>query len=292
VGSNQNNSNEELNDIPANEQNELLASTPQPSSLENTSANASGTTLQPQPPLMEVHSHTHTPGRKWTHYFWEFFMLFLAVFCGFLAENFREHYVERERATQYAGLLVADMEADIAFFNKENIRLLKLEPKFDSLINLLILPSIVSDSQILKKMLRINYVSDAKVNSATYNQMKASGSLRYINNLELTTGLQEYYEIDLPHAIKMSQSTLDLFNTYIKSFFIDHLRTQDMDADNDTMKNWNPIIIDRNRHIDQRLANIVDMAKVQLRLSRNFYEEANKKANELVLLIKKENHLK
>ena len=36
---------------------------------------------------MEVHAHTHTPpasggtGRKkWTHYFWEFLMLFLAVF--------------------------------------------------------------------------------------------------------------------------------------------------------------------------------------------------------------------
>ena len=36
---------------------------------------------------MEVHSHTHSPRKKWTHYFWEFLMLFLAVFCGFLAEN-------------------------------------------------------------------------------------------------------------------------------------------------------------------------------------------------------------
>ncbi len=30
---------------------------------------------------MEVHAHTHSPRRKWTHYFWEFLMLFLAVFC-------------------------------------------------------------------------------------------------------------------------------------------------------------------------------------------------------------------
>ena len=29
---------------------------------------------------MEVHAHSHTPGKKWTHYFWEFLMLFLAVF--------------------------------------------------------------------------------------------------------------------------------------------------------------------------------------------------------------------
>ncbi len=41
---------------------------------------------------MEVHAHTHTARKKWTHYFWEFLMLFLAVFCGFLAENQREHF--------------------------------------------------------------------------------------------------------------------------------------------------------------------------------------------------------
>ncbi|MBK9661472.1 MAG: hypothetical protein IPO68_16495 [Chitinophagaceae bacterium] len=43
---------------------------------------------------MEVHHHAHTARKKWTHYFWEFLMLFLAVFCGFLAENQREHYVK------------------------------------------------------------------------------------------------------------------------------------------------------------------------------------------------------
>ena len=34
---------------------------------------------------MEVHHHAHpTHGKKnWKSYFWEFLMLFLAVFCGF-----------------------------------------------------------------------------------------------------------------------------------------------------------------------------------------------------------------
>jgi hypothetical protein len=34
---------------------------------------------------MEVHAHARTARKKWTHYFWEFLMLFFAVFCGFLA---------------------------------------------------------------------------------------------------------------------------------------------------------------------------------------------------------------
>jgi hypothetical protein len=46
---------------------------------------------------MEVHHHAHTARKKWTHYFWEFFMLFLAVTAGFLVENQREHFIEHKR---------------------------------------------------------------------------------------------------------------------------------------------------------------------------------------------------
>src|SRR6476646_5129465 len=64
---------------------------------------------------MEVHHHSNHQGtKKWTHYIWEFLMLFLAVFCGFLAENLREHQVEAERAKQYAALLSEDVKADTA----------------------------------------------------------------------------------------------------------------------------------------------------------------------------------
>src|SRR5687767_2995927 len=44
---------------------------------------------------MEVHHHSHPHGHKnWRTYAWEFAMLFLAVFCGFLAEYFLEHRIE------------------------------------------------------------------------------------------------------------------------------------------------------------------------------------------------------
>ena len=63
---------------------------------------------------METHAHHlhHAPGKKIFHYFYEFLMLFLAVFCGFLAENFREHYVERERAEQYIFSFYQDLKSD------------------------------------------------------------------------------------------------------------------------------------------------------------------------------------
>jgi hypothetical protein len=66
---------------------------------------------------MEVHAHTHTPRKKWSHYFWEFLMLFLAVFCGFLAENYRETIINKEKAHHYIQNMVADLKADTADVN-------------------------------------------------------------------------------------------------------------------------------------------------------------------------------
>ena len=64
---------------------------------------------------MEVHAHTHPSAssghrKKWTHYFWEFLMLFLAVFCGFLAENQREHIIEHQRELQFMKSLLIDLK--------------------------------------------------------------------------------------------------------------------------------------------------------------------------------------
>ena len=66
---------------------------------------------------MEVHHHAHTSRKKWTHYFWEFLMLFLAVFCGFLAENYRETIVNKEKAHHYIQNMVADLKEDTADLN-------------------------------------------------------------------------------------------------------------------------------------------------------------------------------
>ena len=66
---------------------------------------------------MEVHAHSHTERKKWTHYFWEFLMLFLAVFCGFLAEYKLEQTIERHREKEYMQLMVEDLKKDTANIN-------------------------------------------------------------------------------------------------------------------------------------------------------------------------------
>src|SRR5215510_13470651 len=77
---------------------------------------------------MEVHAHTHTERKKFKHYLWEFLMLFLAVFAGFLAENQREHYVEHRWAKQFAQTLYDDIKHDTGAINFK-----KWEVEFTSL---------------------------------------------------------------------------------------------------------------------------------------------------------------
>src|SRR5688572_32201721 len=67
---------------------------------------------------MEIHSHFHTPRKKWIHYFWEFLMLFLAVFCGFLAEYQLEHKIEKDRSKQYIRSFYDDLHVNLGSFSR------------------------------------------------------------------------------------------------------------------------------------------------------------------------------
>jgi len=71
---------------------------------------------------MEVHHHAHNPAephhkKNWKSYFWEFLMLFLAVFCGFLAEYQLEHKIEKDRELQFIKSLTTDLQDDIISLN-------------------------------------------------------------------------------------------------------------------------------------------------------------------------------
>ena len=68
---------------------------------------------------MEVHhSHHATHKKKWTEYLLEFFMLFLAVFLGFLVENFREHQVEKYRTKKHMHTMVENLKYDTTRYGR------------------------------------------------------------------------------------------------------------------------------------------------------------------------------
>ena len=66
---------------------------------------------------MEVHHHPHTERKRFKHYLWEFLMLFLAVFCGFLAEYQLENKIEKDKAKQFIVSFYEDLNADTIKIN-------------------------------------------------------------------------------------------------------------------------------------------------------------------------------
>ena len=64
-------------------------------------------------------------------------MLFLAVFCGFLAEYQLEHKIEKDRERQYVRSLLSDLRSDTSqLTGLINFRLGKMKT-FDTILHLL-----------------------------------------------------------------------------------------------------------------------------------------------------------
>jgi len=142
---------------------------------------------------MEVHKHPHhvTHKKKWTEYLPEFLMLFLAVFLGFLAENFREHQVEKERGKQYILALINDLRLDISWLDTVNKSATQRIQNLDSAI-----VSIVSNNQIPVSVYKRLQSSTVQVmffpNDGTLAQLKSSGGLRLIANRRTVDSIEQY----------------------------------------------------------------------------------------------------
>ncbi|TMI65184.1 MAG: hypothetical protein E6H07_04480 [Bacteroidetes bacterium] len=145
---------------------------------------------------MEVHAHTHTPRKRWRHYLWEFLMLFLAVFCGFLAEYQLEHKIEKDRELQYIKSLYEDLRENDKMFSQELIKQRKRITIMDSMINMLNYPgSICGKEGLLYYFARMSpRLQTLTVNNRTFEQLKNSGNFRLIRKIETSNQIMAYYE--------------------------------------------------------------------------------------------------
>src|SRR5574338_330570 len=126
---------------------------------------------------MEVHHHPHPEGKRLKHYLFEFFMLFLAVFCGFLAENLREHYVENIRAKEFAKSLYDDFKADTAAIQRTRDEKTWILAKYDSALHILKSSNIAPNNEFLYYVERYLFFNDVFTSQdVTYQQLKNSGS--------------------------------------------------------------------------------------------------------------------
>jgi len=167
---------------------------------------------------MEVHHHAHTERKKWTHYFWEFLMLFLAVTLGFFVENRREHYVEKQRAKEFAKSMVADLISDTSGINDLVFLYDSLSRNTDSFLLLISSGNIQSVPGG-----KIYYYGDAAntgmrmaFHAATIEQLKSSGSLRYFPQ-PLRDRVSKYDQV--VQNFNLRQNNEPILNIETKKYF-------------------------------------------------------------------------
>jgi hypothetical protein len=166
---------------------------------------------------MEVHHHSGKHEKKnWTSYLGEFFMLFLAVFCGFIAENLREGYVERERAHEYMISMVGDLQKDTVQLQEYINENRKMTDGIDSLLFYLKAPGLDAAKKVY---INSRYVSTAVLfesENSTITQLKNAGGLRLIKDTACVNAIADYDQFN-EHVKKQGtayyNSMMELLNT-------------------------------------------------------------------------------
>jgi hypothetical protein len=141
---------------------------------------------------MEVHAHSHTERKKWTHYLWEFLMLFLAVFCGFLAEYQLEHTIEKQKGADYIKSMIEDLQNDTAKLNKVTGSLSKINNSIDTIILYYNDIGASTNPLLLRNLRAINGFPTFFYSDRTIQQLKNSGGMRLIKDKKAADGIMDY----------------------------------------------------------------------------------------------------
>ena len=224
-------------------------------------------------------------------------MLFLAVFCGFLAENLREHSVEIQREKQYMRSMIKDLEQDDINIQKSIADETRTIQIADSLIEMFHNNNYKNKTGLIYYSARdfatlpnMFYMTDG-----TLMQLKNSGGLRLIRKQQVVDSLQEYYnkyqwyktgqelenaQIDQYRSSMMQIFDVQVFNSMVKSY-----PEIIMPEGNPSLLSTNPSLINEflmRAHFCKRnkLANRIGLINLKGKVTR------------LIMQIKNEYHLK
>ena len=143
---------------------------------------------------MEVHHHPHVEKKRFKEYLLEGLMIFVAVSMGFIAENVREHFTDKERELKYVEAFVNDLKsdtADISITLKANFRKSRF---LDSLLLLsklnLNLPDV--SNSFTDYFFRGTSMAIHRPANSAMTQLKNTGSLRLISHKHVIDSILKY----------------------------------------------------------------------------------------------------
>ncbi len=244
---------------------------------------------------MEVHHHSHSSRRKWTHYFWEFLMLFLAVFCGFLAEYQLEHKIERDREKKFIQTFIEDLKVDTAAINANLLFQKRKRNQLDSLIYLLGEQKIKGHENELYYLGRI-LVRTSRFQSSdrTITQLKYSGSLRLIRKENAADSIIAYQKlvdyilqnIDDERIERRAADPLlaKIFNPFVLDKMLDEFNNINKPINNPPLRSYDP-------SLQQDLAFILNQLKGSNIIISTRLKLLYEKAKNTIEFLKKEYRL-
>ena len=224
-------------------------------------------------------------------------MLFLAVFCGFLAENIREHKVEKKREKQFIQSLVNDIQADI---DQLEILINKRDQKqvaVDSTIKLLNSPH----QQIQGSSLYYNAIHTARradvafvPNDGTFLQLKNAGGLRLIGNRRVVDSIMNY-DIAVRNLVthgESEQSLVDNYRVVSSRIFDPSVFDSMLDQNNvSTRPGGNPQLLIHDKAAMVDLLGSLYYLKVINKSLRRDFTKLKLQATSVIKTIKEEYHL-
>lgn len=222
-------------------------------------------------------------------------MLFLAVFCGFLAENFREQSVERHREKQFIQSYIEDLKTDTASIRKVfDFRTEKMK-RMDSLMNMLEMQTIKGHEKELyyfgRTLIRtLRFLS----NDRTITQLKNSGALRLIRNEQAADSMISYQQLVETIMTNQEDDRIErravdpILSRMFNPFVFDKMVSLDgvsRPADDPPLRSYDPAI-------QQDLAYYIHQLKGSSFIIERRLEQLNDKAKNLISFLMKEYHLK
>lgn len=134
--------------------------------------------------------------QKTGNHLFEFFMLFLAVFCGFMAENLREQLSESQREKIFIKSIVEDIKSDTLESNAILSSLKTRRIGIDNVMTELQSPEVMKNSNHLYRLWTESLGLDVFIsNDRTIQQLKSSGELRLIRNKKVSDSIMQYDQV-------------------------------------------------------------------------------------------------
>ncbi len=246
---------------------------------------------------MEVHHHAHVHSKsKWKEYIFQFFMLFLAVFCGFLAEYQLEHKIERDREIVYIKSMIEDLQKDttnlaycIDIYQFKGLQL-------DTLLSMYGKFSKGYNDTVHRNLQSIRGYPDFIYSDRTMEQLKYSGAMRLIRNQAALNGIVNY-DWKIRDVVNVDIPSLDNQFSYNGKLMLDLIDEDGLEKDKklksipELEQGNRNYLFTNDKVLLGQFNNMIRKLKSTYKIVSFKETELKKDATQLIALLKKEYHL-